>query len=306
LDLDDRPETAAPAKTTGPAETTVPAETTGPPARPGIRTGRNLPVAIGVGLGMGALVVLTLYTVKATFLVYMGAALAVAGWELSRALAVRNIRIALPPLAAGCAALWTCAYWIGTRAALAALALTVVAVIIWRLPGGASGYLQDMTASLFVLVYLPLMAMFVVLMLASRDGPDRLIVFFAVTICSDVGGYFAGILFGRHLMVPAISPKKTWEGFGGSAVACVAAGAALVPTLLRGLFWQGMIVGVATLAAATLGDLVESMIKRDLEIKDMGTLLPGHGGILDRIDSLLINAPVAWLLLAAFVPAGAR
>jgi phosphatidate cytidylyltransferase len=289
LDLDERPETATP-----------------PPARTGIRTGRNLPVAIGVGLGMGALVVLTLYTVKATFLVYMGAAVAVAGWEFSRALAVRNIQIALPPLVAGCAALWTCAYWLGTRTALAALALTVVAVIVWRLPLGASGYLQDIAASNFALAYLGLMPVFVVLMLASRDGPDRLIVFFAVTICSDVGGYFAGILFGRHQMAPAISPKKTWEGLGGSVVACLAAGAVLLPALLGGLFWEGMIVGLAAVAAATLGDLVESMIKRDLEIKDMGTLLPGHGGILDRIDSLLVNAPVAWLLLAAFVPAGAR
>ncbi|MGE5288715.1 MAG: phosphatidate cytidylyltransferase [Micromonosporaceae bacterium] len=271
-----------------------------------IRTGRNLPVAIGVGLGMGVLVVLTLYTVKATFLVYMGAAVAVAGWELNRALAVRHIRIALPPLAAGCAAMWTCAYWLGTREALAALALTVVAVLIWRLNGGVSGYLRDMTASIFALMYLPLMAVFVVLMLASDDGPDRLIVFIAVTVCSDVGGYFAGILLGRHLLAPAISPKKTWEGLGGSVVVCVGVGALLMPALLGGLFWEGMIVGAAAVAAATLGDLVESMMKRDLGIKDMGRVLPGHGGILDRIDSLLVNAPVAWLLLAVFVPAGPR
>ncbi len=270
---------------------------------------------------MGALVVLTLYTVKATFLLYMGAAIAVGGWELSRALEVRKIRIALPPLAAGCAAMWTCAYWIGPRGALAAVALTVVAVIVWRLPGGSDGYLSDMTTSIFVgsdgylsdmttsifvLAYLPLLAVFAVLILASRDGPDRMIVFLAVTICSDVGGYFAGILFGRHPLVPAISPKKTWEGLIGSVVACVAAGAALVPAMLGGLFWQGMIVGVAAVAAATLGDLAESMIKRDLGIKDMGTVLPGHGGILERLDSLLINAPVAWLLLAVFVPAGAH
>jgi len=290
LDLDDRPETAA----------------TTDPGRRRIRTGRNLPVAIGVGLAMGALVVLTLYTVKATFLLYMGAAIAVGGWELSRALEVRKIRIALPPLAAGCAAMWTCAYWIGPRGALAAVALTVVAVIVWRLPGGSDGYLSDMTTSIFVLAYLPLLAVFAVLILASRDGPDRMIVFLAVTICSDVGGYFAGILFGRHPLVPAISPKKTWEGLIGSVVACVAAGAALVPAMLGGLFWQGMIVGVAAVAAATLGDLAESMIKRDLGIKDMGTVLPGHGGILERLDSLLINAPVAWLLLAVFVPAGAH
>ncbi len=290
MDLDDRPEdTAAEGR-----------------ERRRVRTGRNLPVAIGVGLALGACALLTLYTVKATFLVYMGAAVGAAGWELTRALSARGIRTALPPLICGSAAIWTCAYWLGTRAALAAVALTAIAVIIWRLPGGPADYLRDMTASVFVLVYLPLMAVFAVLMLASRDGSDRILVFIAVTVCNDIGGYFAGILFGRHPLVPAISPKKTWEGLAGSLVACVAAGAALVPTLLHGRFWQGVILGVAAVAAATLGDLAESMIKRDLEIKDMGTLLPGHGGLSERLDSLLLNAPVAWLLLAIFVPAGAR
>jgi len=290
LDLDDRPESA-------PTEGRK---------RWRVRTGRNLPVAVGVGLVLGAGVIVTLYTVKATFLIYMGAAVAVAGYELVRALAVRGIRIALPPLVAGGVAMWVCAYWFSARAALAAVALTAIALIVWRMPGGSAGYVRDMTASIFVLAYLPLMAIFAVLMLASRDGPDRILIFIALTVCSDVGGYFAGIALGRHLMAPAISPKKTWEGLGGSLVACVAVGGVLVPVLLHGRFWQGMIVGVAAVGAATLGDLAESMIKRDLEIKDMGTVLPGHGGLLERLDSLLINAPVAWLLLALFVPAGAR
>ncbi len=271
-----------------------------------VRAGRNLPVAVGVGLVLGAGVLLTLYTVKATFLVYMAVAVGVAGWELSRALVTRDIRIALPVLAGGSAAIWTCAYWLGTRSALAAVALTAIAMMIWRLRGGPAGYLRDITASVFVLAYLPLMAVFAVLMLASSDGADRLLVFIAVTVCNDIGGYFAGILFGRHPLVPAISPKKTWEGLAGSLVVCVAVGAVLMPAVLGGRFWQGMILGAAAVGVATLGDLTESMIKRDLEIKDMGSFLPGHGGLLDRLDSLLLNAPVAWLLLAIFVPAGAR
>jgi phosphatidate cytidylyltransferase len=105
-------------------------------------------------------------------------------------------------------------------------------------------------------------------------------------------------------MAPAISPKKTWEGLGGSVAACLAGGAILLPVLLHGQLWQGLILGAAAVAAATLGDLAESMIKRDLAIKDMGSVLPGHGGILDRIDSLLVMAPVVWLLLAIFVPNG--
>jgi phosphatidate cytidylyltransferase len=142
-------------------------------------------------------------------------------------------------------------------------------------------------------------------MLTPADGARRVLTFIILTICSDIGGYFAGITLGRgarHPMAPVISPKKTWEGFAGSAVACLVAGALCLSLLLHGHAWQGLLTGGAAVIAATLGDLAESMIKRDLDIKDMGTILPGHGGILDRLDSLLACAPVIWLLLAAFLP----
>jgi phosphatidate cytidylyltransferase len=126
--------------------------------------------------------------------------------------------------------------------------------------------------------------------------------FVILTVCSDIGGYFAGITLGRHPMAPTISPKKTWEGFAGSAAACLLAGALTLTLLLHGHIWQGLLAGAAAVLAATLGDLAESMIKRDLDIKDMGTLLPGHGGILERLDSLLVVAPVIWLLLYLFIP----
>jgi phosphatidate cytidylyltransferase len=129
-----------------------------------------------------------------------------------------------------------------------------------------------------------------------------MLVLLILAVCSDVGGYFAGILLGHHPMAPVISPKKTWEGFGGSAFACLAGGAIALPALLSGAVWQGILVGGAVLATATLGDLTESMIKRDLGIKDMGSVLPGHGGVLDRIDSLILSAPVVWLLLLVFIP----
>jgi phosphatidate cytidylyltransferase len=272
------------------------------PAPPAGRTGRNLPVAIAVGVGLGGLALLTLFTVKATFLVYVAAIVGMAGWELSRALAARGIHLALVPVAVGGAAMMALAYWQGSRDALAALALTAVAILAWRLPRGAAGYVRDVTASMFAVAYLPLMAVFVALMLAYPDGDRRALLFIIMTVCSDIGGYFAGITIGRHPMAPVISPKKTWEGFGGSAVACLAGGAIGLPLLLHGRLWQGLVLGAAAVAAATLGDLAESMIKRDLEIKDMGTVLPGHGGVLDRIDSLLIMAPVVWLLLTIFIP----
>jgi phosphatidate cytidylyltransferase len=268
------------------------------------RTGRNLPVAIAIGLVLGGIALVTLFTVKATFLVYVGAIVALALWELRQALLERGISLPLIPLAAGCAAMFTLAYWYGAEAALAALAVTLVVLLAWRLPGGATGYLRDVTASVFTLAYVPLLGVFVPLLLSAPDGGRRVLLFIIITVSSDIGGYFAGILIGRHPMAPAISPKKTWEGFAGSVVACLAAGAIALPLLLHGHVWQGLILGVAAVAAATLGDLVESMIKRDLEIKDMGTVFPGHGGAMDRLDSLLVVAPVAWLLLRVLLPAG--
>ena len=280
----------------------------GPPApapeHRSISTGRNLPAALGVGLVLGGLVLLTLFTVKATFLLYVGIMVAVALWELSHALSTRDIHLPLVPIAVGGTAMVTLAYWTQTKWALGALALAVIGVFAWRLRGGPGGYVRDVTAGILALAYLPLMATFVALMLVEPDGARRALIFVVLTVCSDTGGYLAGILVGKHQLVPTISPKKTWEGLGGSIVLCLAAGAIMVPELLDGQVWQGLLLGLAAVAAATLGDLAESMIKRDLEIKDMGHLLPGHGGILDRIDSLLVMAPVIWVLLAVFVPNG--
>jgi phosphatidate cytidylyltransferase len=270
----------------------------------GIKTGRNLPAAIGVGVALGGLALLTLLTVKATFLIYMGVALAVALRELHVALRSREINFPVIPVLLGGAAMLTSAYWAAGGAVLAAFALTMLAILTWRMLGGTEGYVKDVTAGVFALAYLPLLGSAVSAMLAAHDGGRRVLVFIIVTICADIGGYFAGITLGRtgaHKMAPAISPKKTWEGFAGSALATIVAGAVLLPTLLHGHWWQGVVIGLAAVAAAVLGDLAESMIKRDLDIKDMGTLLPGHGGVLDRIDSLLFCAPVVWLLLAAFL-----
>ncbi len=269
-----------------------------------ISTGRNLPVAVAVGLLLGALVIVTLLTVKATFLILVALIVAVAFWEISNALGTRQIAIPIVPLAAGGAVTFGLAYWQGPRDALAALAVTFVVILAWRLPAGAAGYLRDVTAGTFVLLYLPALVSFVALMLAQPDGAHRTLLFLILTVCSDVGGYFAGILFGRHLMAPAISPKKTWEGLAGSAVLCLVAGALGMTLLVKGKLWEGLVLGVAVLAAATLGDLVESMVKRDLDIKDMSSVLPGHGGVLDRIDAMLIVAPIAWLLMTVFLSPG--
>ena len=282
-----------------------PAPQAEPPSGHHIKTGRNLPVAVGVGVVLGGLALLTLLTVKATFLIYMGAALAVGLHELAAALKARDVTVPVIPVALGGAAMLTAAYWAAGGAVLAAFALTVLGILIYRMFGGTDRYVRDVTAGVFATAYLPLLGSCVAAMLAPPDGGKRVLIFIILTICSDIGGYFAGITLtpftGGHKMAPAISPKKTWEGLAGSALLAVVAGAILLPTLLHGHWWQGVITGTAAVVAAVFGDLAESMIKRDLDIKDMGTLLPGHGGILDRIDSLLACAPVVWLLLALFV-----
>lgn len=273
----------------------------GPAKSGGIRTGRNLPAAIGVGLVLGAAVIGTLYTVKALFLLVLAAAVGIGAVEMVRALAVRDIRVPLAPQLAGLAVMIAGAYWGGPIWLLGAFTLTVLVLLTTRMFQGAEGYVRDASAGVLTAVYPSLIAGFVPLMLAKTDGPDRVVLFVAVTVCSDIGGYFAGILFGRHKM-SVISPKKTWEGFAGSVLACVLCGSLMMRFLLDGQYWQGAVIGVVAAVCATLGDLVESVIKRDLGIKDMGSVLPGHGGLMDRLDSLLATLVPVWLLLAAFLP----
>ena len=280
----------------------VPMQAVPPPERR-TRAGRNLPAAIGVGLALGAVVLLSLYLWKAAFVGVVVVAIVLAAWELTNAFGSGRIRVPVVPLAVGAVAILVSAYAGGSEAMVVALALTVFAMMLWRSPENPKGYVRDVTAATFAALYLPFLAGFAVLLLRPDDGPNRVVVFIVLTVLSDVGGYVAGVLFGKHPMAPTVSPKKSWEGFAGSALFCAAGGAVLLPTLLDGEAWQGVVCGLAVMVAATLGDLGESMIKRDLGIKDMGSLLPGHGGIMDRLDSLLPAAPVTFLLLSWLVPA---
>ena len=279
----------------------VPMQAVPPPERR-TRAGRNLPAAIGVGLALGAVVLLSLYLWKPAFVGVVVVAIVLAAWELTNAFGSGRIRVPVVPLAVGAAAIIVSAYAGGSEAMVVALALTVFAMMLWRSPENPKGYVRDVTAATFAALYLPLLAGFAVLLLRPDDGPNRVVVFIVLTVLSDVGGYVAAVLFGKHPMAPTVSPKKSWEGFAGSALFCAAGGAVLLPTLLDGEAWQGVVCGLAVMVTATLGDLGESMIKRDLGIKDMSTLIPGHGGVMDRLDSLLTTAPVVWVLLTAMLP----
>lgn len=265
------------------------------------RAGRNLPAAVASGAGLGAVVLASLFIRKEAFVVVVAAAVCVVLWELTQALAERDLHVPLVPVLVGAIGMLVAAYSAGGQALAVCFVLTAVGVVVWRASEGPHGALRDVAAGLFVSAYAPLLAGFAMVMLAADDGPWRVLTFVIVTICSDIGGYAAGVLTGRHPMARSVSPKKSWEGFVGSVVACVVAGALTVTLMLDGPWWGGLLLGAAVVLAATLGDLGESMLKRDLGIKDMGSLLPGHGGVADRLDSLLVSAPVAWLLLHVLV-----
>ncbi|GAB2488356.1 phosphatidate cytidylyltransferase [Jatrophihabitans fulvus] len=267
------------------------------------RAGRNLPAAIGVGVGLGALIVASLFLYRPAFAYVVGAAALYGVWELGKALRAATIRITLTPLLVGTIALLTAAWLRGTNGLVVAVLVTALAVVVWRLGDGAHGYTRDTAASAFVLLYVPTLAGFAVLLAHPDDGAARVIAFVATVVCSDTGGYAAGVLFGRHPLAPIVSKAKTWEGFAGSVIACSAAGVLFLTLTFHQQWWQGLLFGVAIVVTATLGDLGESMIKRDIGVKDMGTLLPGHGGLMDRLDSLLPCAAVAYLLLSLFAPA---
>ena len=282
----------------------APAEAS-PEAKKASKAGRNLPAAIGVGLLLGAAIIVSLLTVRFLFIGIIAIAIAVGTFEFAGVLRrVADIRVAMIPVLVGGQAMIWLAWPFGREGALTAFVLTVLACLLWRLPGGAKGYLRDISASTFAAAYLPLFGAFAAMLVPPSDGVGRVLTFLIGVVASDTGGYIAGVLGGKHPMAPSISPKKTWEGFAGSLVGGVVAGALTLSLLLDGHVWQGVIFGVAIVLTATLGDLVESLIKRDLGVKDMGTLLPGHGGIMDRLDSLLPSAVVSWLLLSAFVPLG--
>ncbi len=275
-------------------------ETSSPPAhpeKPPGRAGRDLPAAITSGVVLAVAIVLSLVFWKPAFMFIVAAAVVIAIWEMHRGLLTRGIDLPQEPLMLGGVIMVAVAYLYGAPALVTATAVSALVTMLWLLRRGVPGYVQNATASVFTLIYIPFLGAFVALLLAEDEGANAVIAFVVVTVASDIGGYIAGVLFGKHPMAPVISPKKSWEGFAGSALACVVAGYLLVVHLLGGEWWVGVVLGVIAVVMATLGDLCESVMKRDLGIKDMSQIVPGHGGLMDRLDSLLATAPPIWLLL---------
>lgn len=264
------------------------------------KTGRNLPVAIAVAVVLLVAVAASLFILKELFVVLAIIALCLGLWELAHAFSTRGIKIPLLPLWVGTAGILVSTYLSGPEALMVSFVLTVGCVVLWRvIDGGGIEAVKDSAAGLFACAYLPLMAGFVVLMLAEENGPAQVAIFILLAVANDTGGFFAGVKFGKHKLSPSISPKKSWEGLAGSVVATMLVGIIGATFVLDMNPTVGILAGLLAPITATIGDLAESLIKRDLQLKDMGSLLPGHGGVLDRLDSLLLTAPFIYLLFSS-------
>ena len=293
-------EPTSPASSPGPSPTE-------PPKKDHGRAGRDLPAAIGSAVVLLGAIAVSLLFWKTAFMFIVAAAVVVAIWELRRGFLAKGIDLPEQPLMLGGVVMVVVAYFWGTPALVTATAVAALGTMLWLLRRGVQGYVQNATASVFSLIYVPFLGSFVALMLSEGGGANAaglddegvqgILTFVLVTIASDIGGYAAGVLFGRHPMAPVISPKKSWEGFAGSVLFCLVAGWATVVFLLDGEWWVGLVLGLIAVVMATLGDLCESVIKRDLGIKDMSQVIPGHGGLMDRLDSLLATIAPIWLLL---------
>jgi phosphatidate cytidylyltransferase len=275
-------------------------------AQPKSRAGRDLPAAIAVGLGLFVLVAVTLVWWQPGFIVLLVVLTSLGAIEVHHALRRVGMTSVVLPVVIGNIAIIGGSYAAAVLqpvtqipwhvVLLGTIGGSVLLALIWRMFGGATGFARDSAASLFIIGYIPLLASFVGLILAQPHGVAKVVAVFLCITGSDTGGYAAGASLGRHPMVPTISPKKTWEGLAGSVLLASVVSVLHVVLIMKQPWWIGVLLAVVVVIFGTAGDLIESMIKRDVGIKDMSSFLPGHGGVMDRLDSTLVAAPAAWVL----------
>ncbi|MCU1578381.1 MAG: phosphatidate cytidylyltransferase [Rhodoglobus sp.] len=272
------------------------------------RTGRPLGLAIGVGLVLGFALLFSLIFFKPIFMVFAAALIGFTAFELASALRISGRDVPrIPTVIAAVAIVPAAFFWLAPGHWLVTLG-GIAFIAAWRLVelvrpsarASARNVLLDLAAGAFILVYVAFMGGFTVLLTAQDGGQWWTLAFLIVVISVDLGAYATGLAFGKHPMAPVISPKKTWEGFAGSVAAAVLAGVLTAIFMLHQPWWVGVILGGVMIATATSGDLAESLIKRDIGIKDISGWLPGHGGFLDRVDSSLLSAAAAYALFLIF------
>lgn len=261
------------------------------------RAGRKLLPSIAVSLGLIALIWISLATYREIFAVVVGVAVMLGVRELTSAYKAIDVNVSFFWL--GLATIGLCfATWVGGLSGLSVgTAIAFPFLLVLLLIKGPAGFVKTATATSLALIYLPFLAGFLILLGRPENGLERVMTFVVLVGCNDTFAYLIGVFFGKHPLAPKISPKKTWEGLLGSLVFTILGGALAFHYIMDSNWWLGALAGLMTVFTATSGDLIESAIKRDMSLKDMGSLLPGHGGILDRLDSVLFSAPALWLAL---------
>jgi phosphatidate cytidylyltransferase len=280
------------------------------------RTGRPIFLAIAVGVGLGAALLVSLLIVKELFMVFAIALIVVASFELATALRVSGRDVPRIPIIIGAILVVPASFFALDPARgltqeaghwLSSIAV-VLLVVVWRLAelvlparrAPAASVLRDLGSGTFIVLYTIFLPSFFVVLTSQEGGQWWVLAALIIVVSVDTGAYVSGLNFGKNKMVPSISPNKTWEGFAGSVVAAVVAGILLALLMLDQPWWVGVIMGLTFVLTATVGDLTESLIKRDLGVKDISTWLPGHGGLLDRLDSAIPSAAAAYALFIIF------
>ena len=261
-------------------------------------------MAIVVGCGLGVLVLAAVSVQRITLVAVIAVAAGIGVVEMFRALRAAGVRPPLIPLLAGTVIMPVLAWRDGLIGLILAGLVTVGAAVVWRLCRRTATYRRDLATTAMIAAYVPLLLSFGVLLVHPADGHVRVLVTLLAVVLSDTGGYAVGVSLGKHPMAPKISPKKSWEGFAGSLLAAALGSALALHLVWEVTLYKGALFGVAIALMAVLGDLTESVFKRRLGMKDMSQLLPGHGGLMDRLDSILFALPTAFLLLILIAPPG--
>lgn len=270
-----------------------------------ISAGRNLPAAIATGIVLLVPALLGIFFVPPLLIAVWIVVLCLGVWEVARALESmpieggRRLQIPKVPLYVGAAAMPVAAYWGGVEALTLALMVTGAAVLVGAAVTRVKYPGHSITASIFVACWVPYLISFALLVLQTSQGEWRLIVVVLLVVANDTFGYIAGVLFGKHPMAPKVSPKKSWEGFAGSMIGAVAVGMVASWLLFDEPLYIGALLAAAVVVAGTAGDFSESMVKREIGLKDMSQVLPGHGGVMDRLDSIVFAMPTAYFVTVA-------
>ena len=261
------------------------------------KAGRKLGPSILVSIAILATVFLTMSYAKFLFAIVAWIAIGLAARELTSAYKAGGIALPVNAILIALTAILGAA-WFGRVSSLAvAMAITIPTLLVYILFKNPKDFVRNSTAAAFAIFYLPFLAGFILLLANDKDGLARIFTLVVLVSCNDTFAYIFGVLFGKHPLAPNISPKKTWEGLIGSIIATTIGSALVFEFVLEHNWWIGAAIGLVAVITATCGDLIESAVKRDLAIKDMGSILPGHGGILYRIDSVLFTGPAVWFAL---------